>query len=535
MKNLSCVIFLLILAMSITAQAETGKNYLETSNSINAVSNSDLLAETGTNPKLDAETPAIDTDYSEPPCLTRLRKKKKKPTKVYKWTGYGKMRFPEDYTDLKDLKTIPKRDFLDGLKYIALNDAGDWYVSFGGQARWRFDSFRNYNFGKKIPNDDNYFLQRYFAHADVHMGNHFRVFTELKSAFVNEYDLAGGPRPASLHNEIDVHSVFADITLELTDDLGLLLRGGRWEMNYGVGRIFGCRNWSQLRRPLDGVKIHLAYNQDWWIEGFWANWVEVKKYKFFNDANYDMEIWGAYAHIDQKSGLPFNFETYVLAKDKLDTANGDDRRTTVGGRIFGGIEGLSLCYDIEGGYQFDYSGDVNVSAGFFAIESSYTFKTVKTTPWVTIGFDWASGDSDPTDDKIKTFEGVSPYGHYYFGYIDEFGRQNIISPWASIGCKPFKNLTTTVFGHWFWADESEDGIYSPCNCTKTLRTGGEDVNNYIGFELDLYAKYKFNHHLIGLVGYGYLWAGSYVDETAANNGGAADNIQRVVAQLQFTF
>ena len=306
-------------------------------------------------------------------------------------------------------------------------------------------------------------------------------------------------------------------------------------MNYGVGRVIGCRNWSQLRRPMDGAKFHMAHNQDWWIEGFWANWVELEKYKFFNDTNDDIEAWGAYAHVDQKSGLPFNLETYVLGTDKLNTAIGDDRRATVGGRIFGGIEGLSLCYDIEGGYQFDYSGDANVSAGFFAIESSYTFKTVKTTPWITTGFDWASGDSDPTDDKIKTYEGVSPYGHYYFGYMDEFGRQNLISPWVSLGCKPIKKLTTTVSGHWFWADESEDAIYSPCNCTKILRTGGEDVNDYIGFEVDVYAKYKFSHHLIGVAGYSYLWSGSYVDETAASNGGAADNIQRVVAQLQFTF
>ena len=61
-------------------------------------------------------------------------------------------------------------------------------------------------------------------------------------------------------------------------------------MNYGVGRVIGCRNWSQLRRPLDGAKMHLAYNQDWWIEGFWASWVDVEKYEFFNDTNYDMEI-----------------------------------------------------------------------------------------------------------------------------------------------------------------------------------------------------------------------------------------------------
>ncbi|MDA3895196.1 MAG: alginate export family protein [Desulfobacteraceae bacterium] len=214
MKNLYRMIFLLVLAASINAQADTGKNYCEVSDPIETEFNSILIAETAINPTPTSGTSEVGSDYSEPPCLTKLRKKKEKPTTAYKWSGYTKMRFLEDYSDLADIESLPKRDFFDGLKHIAFNDAGDWYVSFGGQARWRFERFRNYNFGKKIPNDDNYFLQRYFLHADLHMSRYFRVFTELKSAFVNEYDLAGGPRPLTLHNEIDVHNIFADINLE---------------------------------------------------------------------------------------------------------------------------------------------------------------------------------------------------------------------------------------------------------------------------------------------------------------------------------
>ena len=48
---------------------------------------------------------------------------------------------------------------------------------------------------------------------------------------------------------------------------------------------------------------------------------------------------------------------------------------------------------------------------------------------------------------------------------------------------------------------------------------------------DLVAKYKFNHHTVGLLGYSYLSAGDYVDDTGAG----ADDLQRLDVQMQFTF
>lgn len=277
--------------------------------------------------------------------------------------------------------------------------------------------------------------------------------------------------------------------------------------------------------------MQLRLNNDvGWIEGFWANWVEQAKFDAFNSTETDEASWGIYGHLDsKKTSLPFNTEAYILGKDN-DTGMRDDHRITVGGRLFGDIGETNLHFDVEGGYQFNYDG-TEVRAYFIAAEATYTFKDLETKPWITAGFDFATGDDNPNDGVIKTFEPNSPFGHYYFGYIDHVGRQNVISPWLRVGAKPTKKLTTTVSGHWFWADEPADSLYSPCNCTQIRRRGNANAQDYIGFELDFVGKYSFNHHLSLLAGYSYFWADEFINTT---NGGRED-VQRLYTQLQFTF
>ena len=36
-------------------------------------------------------------------------------------------------------------------------------------------------------------------------------------------------------------------------------------------------------------------------------------------------------------------------------------------------------------------------------------------------YDYASGDSDPTDGRSHTFNDLYPFGHYYLGWIDQVG------------------------------------------------------------------------------------------------------------------
>lgn len=116
------------------------------------------------------------------------------------WPRYLKLRFNEDYSGLVGLEQIPYRDVFDRVKYLPLNDAGDIYLSLGAQARIRMEGYNNFNFGRPQNDDDDfYILQRYFLHADLHVGPNLRFYVQTRSAWANERDLPGG-RSASFHD-----------------------------------------------------------------------------------------------------------------------------------------------------------------------------------------------------------------------------------------------------------------------------------------------------------------------------------------------
>ncbi len=95
---------------------------------------------------------------------------------------YQLNRADEDYSYLRD--PTRRTDFWDFLKYIPLNAPGSWYLSLGGEARERFEYFKNPNWGAGPPGPG-YLLQRYFLNSDLHMSEHVRLFAQIQSSLEN--------------------------------------------------------------------------------------------------------------------------------------------------------------------------------------------------------------------------------------------------------------------------------------------------------------------------------------------------------------
>src|SRR5215472_13761463 len=93
------------------------------------------------------------------------------------------IRYNDDYSFLADRSQ--RTDPFDFLKYISLGNAG--YLSLGGEARERFESYTNETFDSAFPtaekkDDNSFFLQRYLFLADYHPNDSVRVFGELQSS-----------------------------------------------------------------------------------------------------------------------------------------------------------------------------------------------------------------------------------------------------------------------------------------------------------------------------------------------------------------
>src|SRR4051812_33096106 len=130
--------------------------------------------------------------------------------------SYTLVRWDENYSYLKDPQQ--RTDLFDSIKYIPLGENS--YLSLGGQARYRYEFFNNFNFGAGPQDDDGYHLTRFLLHGDLHLGENFRLFVEGKSAMTD--GRTGGPR-ASDADEADIQQAFGDVILPLAEKTSLTL------------------------------------------------------------------------------------------------------------------------------------------------------------------------------------------------------------------------------------------------------------------------------------------------------------------------
>src|SRR5512140_289356 len=150
---------------------------------------------------------------------------------------YKVLRFDEDYFCLSNPSN--RTDWLDPIKYIPLRTGEPtWYLTMGGELRERFEGNYNPDVGIGELGPDSYWLQRVTLLSDLHLGERFRVFAEGISGVIE-----GENPPASpvQNDPIDLQFAFADVVPYLADDESLTLRGGRFGMSLGSGRLVATR------------------------------------------------------------------------------------------------------------------------------------------------------------------------------------------------------------------------------------------------------------------------------------------------------
>ena len=155
------------------------------------------------------------------------------------WAGderpkFNQSRYEENYRFLKD--PANRTDFFDSLKYIPLNDSESNYLTLGGETRQHFEFIDNNNWGQGSQDSNGYYLQRYLAHADLHLGERVRLFGQLMSGVQTGRN--GGPRGVD-KDSLDVNQGFVDVQLWKDSGRALSLRAGRQEI------IFGSRRFSE--------------------------------------------------------------------------------------------------------------------------------------------------------------------------------------------------------------------------------------------------------------------------------------------------
>ena len=107
------------------------------------------------------------------------------------------LRQEEDWSALRN--PAMRTDLFDPAKFIPLNEIASLWLTLGGEVRERYEYFENANWGLGTQDDSGYLLHRFMVHADAHLGENVRLFSQFKSGLENGRN--GGPRPTDRRRE----------------------------------------------------------------------------------------------------------------------------------------------------------------------------------------------------------------------------------------------------------------------------------------------------------------------------------------------
>ncbi len=184
-----------------------------------------------------------------------------------------------------------------------------------------------------------------------------------------------------------------------------------------------------------------------------------------------------------------------------------------------------------GCYQWGDWGASSHSAYALIAELGYKFTEVRLQPWFRLGVAHASGDDDPATGTHKSFFGMVPTNHKWYGYMDTTALSNLINVYQQLILKPAKKVLVQLDGHLFWLHDTSDSWYAGSGATRndvfgyaggfnatsgtTARlTNGE---GFIGGELDLTAKYKVSKHVSLAGSYAHFFGAAGAEAVFAEN------------------
>ncbi len=430
------------------------------------------------------------------------------------------MRYDENYEFLKD----SNRNFYGRLKFIPLNQEKDFYMSVGGEARYEYVYFNNEDWGRFDTGSNNFILQRYDLHADIHLGKNFRVFAQLRSAL---QDGIFNGTIGTDQDQLNVQNLFLDLNVYQKEDKKIIIRAGRQELDYGSGRLISVQEGRNDRLYFTGGKIMYA-SERLYIDAFAMMQDVVNSGVFDNKMSKQLNLWGGYSKIIiPKAG---NLDLYYLGirrdRSVFEEGIAPERRHTIGTRFW--KYGGGFIYNLEAAYQFGTFGSGNINAWTGSIDVGYMFENTKFKPTINLRNDYISGDKTQSDGDLQTFNPLFPKGGY-FGFNPQIGPVNLIDihPYATMDLLSNLQLQLDVVFNWRYS--LQDGVYRPGGSLNRL--GSMSDKRYIGTAYLASLSYNINKYISISNGFQYFKTGAFINDITPN---AKDGIFFNV-QLGFKF
>lgn len=330
-------------------------------------------------------------------------------------------------------------------------------------------------------------------------------------------------------------------------DLGVHAKLGRQRFTIGNQRLFSTLEWAPAPRAWDGLTLARNFigdelqlfgmallinnlntvKDDEWIFGGALRWVPAVLPKS------DLEALFFFNHRDHPDGT-------------------QDANVATASLRFNGhfvlSDALALIPTAEGIAQWGKADpafwgapgqdDSHVATFAAAVTLDLSMKLGEHELRLGAEYDYASGDSDPTDNQLQTFRAPFPFAHKYHGYADQVGWRNLhelagrvafttpLGEWA-------ETLRIEGAFHWFWRDNDDDAWYGVAGTA--LRPGDETQSLELGAEADLLVLIKVNRWFSVEAGWAHFFAGRFVRSRETAGGNRRKDMDFFYLQLHLQF
>lgn len=399
------------------------------------------------------------------------------------------------------------------------------YLKADLEFRHRMEYRQNFDFSDSAEDEDAFDLLRARLSLQWNPVKPVKLFTQWQDSRIANDEFAN---KTTFENYMDLRQLYVDyednIMIDALTMNKLSLRGGRQEFSYGAQRLLGGFNWSNVAQTFDGGKLGMHFAKyHIQLDVFAGEKTSIKSPREADDL-YDGSgkdrMWAYYA--TAKAFQETLIENYLIRRATYKNISfGPSGSSEVDNYTFGGrlkkAFSNGVDYELEAAGQWGDFRDQDVMAMMAVGIVGYTFQK----PWqprVAFEFDYGSGDSDPTDGKMTTFDNLYPTNHLFYGYMDFISLQNLNDYRFQVSAKPHKKLKLQADWHMIYLDTPKDSWYSAGRTvTRTASVSLSDVSPHVGNEIDLVADYKFNNNVSMHAGYSHFFAGKYLQETGAND------------------
>jgi hypothetical protein len=319
------------------------------------------------------------------------------------------------------------------------------WLRFGGEVRVRGAGIFGDFF--KPGSTDYYLLTRLRLNMQIKAASWMNFYFQGQDAH-----LIGQSHTASLpalqRDTMDLRVGYVE--LGTADSKPVSVRLGRQELAFGEERLIGPANWLNTPRSFDAVSGTFR-TTGVRVDVFGASLVKIHDAQF-NEVTPGSYISGLYAGfsklIPQATVEPYFFWRRQSGAT-ADGATGISNFGTLGFRWVGKTP-FNNDYDVEIAKQAGVLGPDTVDAWAGHWLLGHTFAGQRFTPRLFAEYNYASGDHNPTDRRIGTFDQLFPSGHDLYGLTDQAGWKNIQHIRTGAEIKPRTNWTVSTKYNSYW-------------------------------------------------------------------------------------